>query len=45
MATITTTTYLDDAPRTAGEAMTINGGNLIIRTDTRVHANAPAGLT
>lgn len=46
MATITTTTYLDGGTaRTAGEAWTINGGTLIIRTDTRWHANAPAGMT
>lgn len=46
MATITTATYLDSAARTAGEAMTINsGGQLTIRTDTRVHANAPASMT
>lgn len=45
MATITTTTYLDDAARTAGEAMTINGGRLIVRTDTRWHAHSPASMT
>ena len=35
--------YLDGGTaRTAGEAMTINsGGKLTVRTDTRVHANAP----
>jgi len=44
MATITTDTYLDDAVRTAGEAWTINSdATLTVRTDTRVHANAPAG--
>ncbi len=43
MATITTTAYNDAAARTAGEAMTINSGAVwTIRTDTRVHANAPA---
>ncbi len=43
MATITTTTYLDGGTaRTAGEAMTINGGRLICRTDTRWHANSLA---
>ena len=47
MATITTATYLDGGTAiTAGEAWTINsGGSLTIRTDTRVHANAPASNT
>ena len=45
MATITTPVYLDDAARTAGEVMTINGGTLTIRTDTRWHANSPASMT
>lgn len=45
MATITTAVYLEDAARTAGEAMTINGGSLTVRSDTRVHANAPASMT
>ena len=47
MATITTDTYLDGGvTRTAGEAWTINSGaKLTIRTDTRVHANAPASNT
>lgn len=46
MATITTNTYLDGGTaRTAGEAWTINGGVLTIRTDTRVHANAPASMS
>ena len=45
MATITTDVYLDDAPRTAGESWTIDGGVLTVRTDTRVHANAPAWMT
>lgn len=48
MATITAVgTYLDNGTaRTAGEAMTIDsGGQLIVRTDTRVHANAPASMT
>jgi hypothetical protein len=45
MATITTDTYLDGGTaRTAGEAWVMNGGVLTIRTDTRVHANAPAGM-
>lgn len=45
MATITTDTYLDGGTaRTAGEAWTLNGGILTIRTDTRWHANAPAGM-
>lgn len=47
MATISTNTYLDDGvtARTAGETWTINtGGNLIIRTDSRWHAQAPAGM-
>lgn len=43
--TITTTTYLDDITGLLnGETFTINGGHLIIRTDTRWHANAPAGM-
>lgn len=46
MATITTDTYLDGGTaRTAGETWTCNGGVLTVRTDTRVHANAPAGMT
>ncbi len=48
MATISLpNTYLDGGTaRTAGEAMTINGvgASLIVRTDTRVHANAPASF-
>ena len=45
MATITTNTFLDGGTaRTAGEAWTMNGGVLTIRTDTRWHANAPAGM-
>lgn len=46
MATITTDTYLDGGTaRTAGESWTIsNGANLIIRTDSRWHANAPASM-
>ena len=45
MATITTAVYLEDAARTAGETMTINGGSLTVRTDTRWHANSPASMT
>lgn len=46
MATITSNTFLDGGTaRTAGETWTINGGVLTIRTDTRVHANAPASMT
>ena len=45
MAIITSAVFLDDAPRTAGEAMTNNGGSLTVRTDTRWHANSPAGMT
>lgn len=46
MATITTNTFLDGGvARTAGEAMTNNGGSLTVRTDTRWHANAPASMT
>jgi hypothetical protein len=46
MATITSDTFLDGGvARTAGEAWTINGGILTIRTDTRYHANAPASMT
>lgn len=46
MATITTATYLDNGTaRTAGEAWIINsGGSLTVRTDHRVHANAPASF-
>lgn len=44
MATITTDTFLDGGvARTAGEAWTLNNGaKLTVRTDHRVHANAPA---
>jgi len=46
MATITTDTFLDGGvARTAGETWTCNGGKLIIRTDSRWHANAPAAMT
>jgi hypothetical protein len=47
VATITTDQYLDGGTaRTAGEAMAIgSGAKLTIRTDTRVHANAPASFT
>jgi hypothetical protein len=46
MATITVNTFLDGGTaRTAGETWTNNGGSLTIRTDTRVHANAPASMT
>jgi hypothetical protein len=46
MATITSDTYLDDGTaRTSNEAWTMNGGVLTIRTDTRVHANAPANMS
>lgn len=46
MATITADTFLDGGTaRTAGEAWTLNGGKLTVRTDTRVHANAPASMT
>lgn len=45
MATITTNTFLDGGvARTAGEAWTINGGILTIRTDTRWHSDAPASM-
>lgn len=45
MATITTDTFLDaGVARTAGEVMTINGGRLRVRTDTRWHSNAPAAM-
>lgn len=44
MATITVDTFLDDGTaRTSGEAWTINGGILTIRTDTRFHVGAPVG--
>lgn len=46
MATITTDTFLDGGTaRTAGEAWTMNGGILTVRTDTRWHANSPASMT
>ena len=46
MATITTNTFLDGGTaRTAGEAWTLNGASLTVRTDTRWHANAPASMT
>ena len=46
MATITTDTFLDGGTaRTAAEVWQMNGGILTIRTDTRYHANSPAGMT
>jgi hypothetical protein len=47
MATITTDTYLDNGvSRTAGEAFAIgSSAKFTIRTDSRVHANAPASST
>ncbi len=46
MATITVDTYLDDGTaRTAGEAWTLNGGKLTVRTDTRWHVGSPASMT
>ncbi|MBK8467670.1 MAG: hypothetical protein IPL32_17790 [Chloracidobacterium sp.] len=45
MATLTVDRYLDAAACTAGEAFTLNGGRLTIRTDTRWHANSPASMT
>ncbi len=43
MATISASAYNDSAARTAGEAMTITAGAVwTVRTDYRVHANAPA---
>ena len=47
MATITTDTYLDGGTaRTAGEAFAIgSGAKFTIRTDSRIHANAPASST
>jgi hypothetical protein len=47
MATITTNTFLDGGTaRTAGEAFAIgNGARFTIRTDSRIHANAPASFT
>lgn len=45
MATLTTSQFLDEgAARTAGETFALNGAVLTIRTDTRVHSNAPAGM-
>ena len=47
MATITTSQYLDNGTaRTAGEIWTINNNaTLTVRTDSRVHANAPSLMT
>lgn len=46
MASITSDQYFDSAARTAGETFSItNGATLTFRTDTRVHANAPASMT
>lgn len=45
MATLTVDRYLDAAACTAGEAFTLNGARLTIRTDTRWHANSPASMT
>lgn len=45
MATLTVDRYLDAAACTAGEAFTLNGGRLTIRTDSRWHANSPASMT
>ena len=46
MATISASTTLDAAARTAGEAFTIqNGAIFTINTHTRFHANAPASAT
>lgn len=46
MATISASTTLDAAARTAGEAFTIqNGAIFTIDTHTRFHANAPASAT
>jgi hypothetical protein len=43
MATISASAYNDSAARTAGEAITITAGAVwTVRTDYRVHANAPA---
>ena len=46
MAAITVNNYLDQGTtRTAGEAWTMNGAVLTIRTDTRWHSNSPASMT
>ena len=47
MAAIATSQYLDGGTaRTAGEAFAIgSGARLTIRTDSRIHANAPASFT
>lgn len=47
MANITTSQYLDGGTsRTAGEAMAMSeGARLTIRTDSRIHQNAPANFT
>jgi hypothetical protein len=46
MATITTDTFLDGGvARTANETFDLVNASFTIRTDTRWHANAPAGMT
>jgi hypothetical protein len=46
MATISASAYNDAATRTAGEAITVTSGAVFtVRTDYRVHANAPASNT
>lgn len=47
MAAISTSQYLDGGTaRTAGEVFTVgSGATFTIRTDTRIHANAPASFT
>jgi len=46
MTAITTDTFLDSAARTAGNTFEIGAGaKFTIRTDSRLHANAPASMT
>jgi len=47
MATITSNTFFDvpGTARTAGETMTINGGILTVRTDSRWHVNSAVSMT
>lgn len=46
MATITASAYNDSASRTAGESIVISSGaKFTIRTDSRIHVNAPSSMT
>lgn len=42
--TLTSDAYLDGLTVSAGEAFTLNGATLTVRTDTRVHSTAPASM-